>query len=66
MQGISRADMMESKVVVVAVAVIARIEPTLNFLLSKDALSRMNEGRKLCDLSKYPTSRSTRQQKNMT
>lgn len=44
--------MMESKVVVVAVAVIARIEPALSLLWSKDALSLMNEGRKLCDLQK--------------
>ena len=38
------------KVVVVAVAVIARMQSTLSFALSNDALSLMYDGRKLCDL----------------
>ena len=43
--------MMACKVVVVAVAVIARMQSTLSFSFSNDALSLMYEGRKLCDLN---------------
>lgn len=50
--GISRADMTACNVVVVAVAVIARMQLTLNFALSNDALSLVYDGRKLCDLKK--------------
>ena len=49
-EGISRADITECNAVVVAVAVIARMHSTLSLARSKDALSRMYEGRKLCDL----------------
>lgn len=50
--GISKADITEPKVVAVAVAVIARMQLTLSLARSKDALSLINEGRKLCDLEK--------------
>lgn len=46
----ARADITECKVVVVAVAVIARMHPTLSLARSIDALSLVYEGRKLCDL----------------
>jgi hypothetical protein len=49
-EGISRADMIAFKVVVVAVAVIARMHPILSLVQSKDARSLIYEGRKLCDL----------------
>lgn len=52
-EGISRADITSCKVLVVAVAVIARMHSTLKLARSKDALSLIYEGRKLCDLSKY-------------
>ena len=38
------------KVVVVAVAVIARKQSTFSLALSNDALSLIYDGRKLCDL----------------
>lgn len=50
LNGISRADITSRKVVVVAVAVIARMHSTLSLARSKDALSLVYEGRKLCDL----------------
>ena len=50
--GISRAYITSFRVLVVAVAVIARMHPTLSLLRSKDALSLIYEGRKLCDLLK--------------
>lgn len=51
-EGISRADMTACKVVIVAVAVIARMHWALSFALINDALSLMYDGRKLCDLKK--------------
>lgn len=49
----ARADITAFNVVTVAVAVIARMHPTFSLSRSIDALSLMNEGRKLCDLF-YP------------
>ena len=49
-EGISRADMTAFKVVVVAVAVIARKQSTFSLALKNDALSHIYVGRKLCDL----------------
>lgn len=49
-EGISSADMIACKVVVVAVAVMARRQSTLSFALSNEALILMYAGRKLCDL----------------
>lgn len=49
-EGISNVPITASKVVEVAVAVIARIQLTRSLMRNKEALSLVYEGRKLCDL----------------
>lgn len=52
MEGISKACITLHNVLFVAVAVIARMHPALSVPHSKEALSLIYEGRKLCDLTK--------------
>ena len=54
--GISRACITACRVLLVAVAVIARMLLALSLSRSKDALSLIYEGRKLCDLKKHSNS----------